>query len=47
MEVSKKRHIAKTSKALMIDAYRENRMTGSVILVDEQTHETVAAGMIV
>jgi sulfate adenylyltransferase subunit 1 len=37
----------KTSKVLMIDPYRENRMTGSVILVDEQTHETVAAGMIV
>lgn len=37
----------KTSKALMIDTYRENRITGSVILVDEQTHETVAAGMIV
>jgi sulfate adenylyltransferase subunit 1 len=37
----------KTSKVLMIDTYRENRITGSVILVDEQTHETVAAGMIV
>ena len=37
----------KTSKALMIDTYRENRITGSIILVDEQTHETVAAGMIV
>ncbi len=37
----------KISKALMIDTYRENRITGSVILVDEQTHETVAAGMIV
>lgn len=37
----------KISKALMIDTYRENRITGSVIIVDEQTHETVAAGMIV
>ncbi len=32
---------------LMIDSYRENRNTGSIILIDEQTNETVAAGMIV
>ena len=32
---------------LMLDAYRENRNTGSIILVDESTNETVAAGMIV
>ncbi len=36
----------KLSKPLMIDPYRENRLTGSFILIDEQTNETVAAGMI-
>ncbi|MCH5373750.1 MAG: adenylyl-sulfate kinase, partial [Planctomycetes bacterium] len=30
---------------LSIDAYQENRATGSFILVDRITHETVAAGM--
>jgi sulfate adenylyltransferase subunit 1 len=28
-------------------SYRKNRITGSIILVDEATNETVAAGMIV
>jgi len=37
----------RTTKPLMVDSYRENRITGSVILVDEMTNETVAAGMIV
>jgi sulfate adenylyltransferase subunit 1 len=37
----------KTSHRLMLDSYRDNRNTGSVILVDESTKETVAAGMIV
>lgn len=37
----------RTTKPLMIDPYRENRTTGSVILVDDSTNETVAAGMIV
>lgn len=37
----------KTSKPLMIDPYRENRYTGSFILIDEASNETVAAGMIV
>ncbi len=37
----------RTTKPLMIDSYRENRTTGSVILVDDATNETVAAGMIV
>jgi sulfate adenylyltransferase subunit 1 len=37
----------RTTKPLMLDAYRENRATGSIILVDENTNETVAAGMIV
>lgn len=37
----------RTTKPMMIDPYRENRVTGSIILVDDATHETVAAGMIV
>ncbi|QCW98786.1 GTP-binding protein [Aggregatimonas sangjinii] len=37
----------RTTKPLMVDSYRENRVTGSIILVDDGTHETVAAGMIV
>ncbi|MFS4491345.1 sulfate adenylyltransferase subunit 1 [Maribacter sp. 2308TA10-17] len=37
----------RTTKPLMVDSYRENRVTGSIILVDEGTNETVAAGMIV
>ena len=31
---------------LAFDAYRANRATGALILIDEQTHATVAAGMI-
>jgi len=37
----------RTTKPLMIDSYRDNRITGSIILVDDSTNETVAAGMIV
>ena len=37
----------RTTKPLMVDSYRENRNTGSIILVDDTTNETVAAGMIV
>lgn len=36
-----------TSSRLMIDSYRDNRNTGSIILIDPATNETVAAGMIV
>ncbi len=35
-----------TSQPLKYDLYRTNRITGSLILVDEFTNETVAAGMI-
>jgi sulfate adenylyltransferase subunit 1 len=35
------------AQPLMVDPYRENRFTGSFILIDEQTNETVAAGMLV
>jgi len=37
----------KTTKPLLIDEYRQNRVTGSIILVDEATKSTVAAGMII
>ena len=37
----------RTTKPLMIDSYRDNRKTGSIILIDDTTNETVAAGMIV
>lgn len=37
----------KTTKPLMIDEYRDNRSTGSFILIDDGTNETVAAGMII
>jgi sulfate adenylyltransferase subunit 1 len=36
----------KTLRPLMVDAYRANRITGSFILIDEVTNQTVAAGMI-
>lgn len=36
----------RTTKPLFFDAYNVNRMTGSVILIDEATNETVAAGML-
>jgi len=31
----------------MTDLYKVNRTTGSLILIDEATNETVAAGMII
>lgn len=37
----------RTTKPLFYDRYSRNRVTGSVILVDEGTNETVAAGMII
>jgi len=35
------------TKPVFFDAYRKNRNTGSIILVDEHTNETIAAGMII
>jgi sulfate adenylyltransferase subunit 1 len=37
----------RTTVPLFFDKYRTNRFTGSVILIDEGTNETVGAGMIV
>ena len=37
----------RTSKPLFFDSYKKNRQTGSVILIDENTNETLGAGMII
>jgi len=37
----------RTSKPLFYDVYRRNRQTGSLIIIDEQTNETIGAGMII
>ena len=37
----------RTSKPLAFDPYSHNRATGSFILIDEATNDTVGAGMIV
>ncbi len=36
----------RVSQPVFYDSYRRNRITGSIILIDEFTNETVAAGMI-
>jgi sulfate adenylyltransferase subunit 1 (EFTu-like GTPase family) len=36
----------RTTSPLFFDPYTTNRQTGSIILIDEATNETVAAGMI-
>lgn len=37
----------RTTKPIFYDSYRNNRYTGSFILIDEGTNETVGAGMII
>jgi len=37
----------RTTKPLFYDPYRINRITGSLIMIDEATNETVGAGMII
>ena len=37
----------RSTKPLFVDSYRKNRITGSVILIDEGTNNTVAAGMVI
>jgi bifunctional enzyme CysN/CysC len=34
------------SEPVMVDRYRRNRTTGSFILIDEATNDTVGAGMV-
>jgi len=36
----------RTARPLFFDSYRRNRVTGSLILIDEATNETAGAGMI-
>ena len=37
----------RASKPIFYDAYQQNRQTGSIIIIDEQTNETIGAGMII
>ncbi|MFC3880957.1 sulfate adenylyltransferase subunit CysN [Algoriphagus namhaensis] len=37
----------RTAQPVFFDSYRKNRMTGSLILIDPNTNETVGAGMII
>jgi sulfate adenylyltransferase subunit 1 len=37
----------KTSRPIFCDSYRDNRITGSIIIIDEATNNTVGAGMII
>jgi sulfate adenylyltransferase subunit 1 len=37
----------RTAQPLFFDSYRRNRMTGSILLIDPNTNETVGAGMII
>ncbi|MGC1473615.1 MAG: GTP-binding protein [Psychroserpens sp.] len=37
----------RTAKPMFYDAYKKNRQTGSIIIIDEQTNETIGAGMII
>lgn len=37
----------KTTKPLFFDSYNRNRITGSIVLIDEGTFNTVCAGMII
>ena len=41
------RVVLRTTKPLFVDSYRKNRITGSMILVDEGTNNTVGAGMVI
>lgn len=37
----------RVTQPLLFDAYRQSRVTGSLVFIDEATHQTVGAGMIV
>ncbi len=41
------RILIRTTSPLLYDSYKKNRTTGSLILIDEFTNETVGAGMII
>lgn len=41
------RILIRTTSPLLYDSYKKNRFTGSLVLIDEFTNETVGAGMII
>ncbi len=41
------RVLLKTASPLIYDCYQDNRSLGSLIIIDEVTHETVGAGMLI
>lgn len=41
------RIVIRSTKPLIYDSYKKNRTTGSLILIDEGTNETIGAGMII
>ena len=41
------RVVLRTTSPVFADSYRQNRISGSVILVDEGTNNTVGAGMVI
>ena len=41
------RILVRTTSPLFFDSYRKNRASGSLVLIDEFTNETVGAGMII
>ena len=41
------RVVLRTTSPVFADSYRQNRITGSVIMIDEATNRTVAAGMVI
>ncbi len=41
------RVVIRTTKPLFVDSYRKNRVTGSIVLIDEANNNTVAGGMII
>lgn len=41
------RVLIRTTKPIFYDIYRRNRITGSLLFIDEGTNETVGAGMII
>ncbi|MFN6944581.1 MAG: sulfate adenylyltransferase subunit CysN, partial [Cytophagaceae bacterium] len=41
------RILIRTTSPLLYDSYKKNRFTGSIIIIDEFTNETVGAGMII
>ena len=41
------RVVLRSTKPLFIDAYKQNRITGSIIIIDEATNNTVGVGMVI